>query len=192
MHEMADIQFKRMFRLSRIAYYHLLEQIRVEIEPTLRGKRSAINHSKSYITGEIRLAVTLRWLACGMHYDLCAVYGVSVENFFQVNGVLWPTIEAIDRHLMISFSTNEEDLEKISQEFAAFSHNRFQGCILAVDGIVIRTRCPYLPAEVENSQIFFNREGFFVIVVMAGCDARCKFNLFVNKLRNRLIVRPKF
>ena len=79
---MADIQFKRMFRLSRIAYYHLLEQIRVEIEPTLRGKRSAINHSKSYITGEIRLAVTLRWLAGDMHYMIYVLYMVLVSKTF--------------------------------------------------------------------------------------------------------------
>ena len=84
-----------MFRLSRKTFYHLLEQIRFEIEPILRGKRSAINHSKSYITGEIRLAVTLRWLAGDMHYDLCALYGVSVENFFQVNGVLWPQLKQL-------------------------------------------------------------------------------------------------
>jgi hypothetical protein len=86
-----------------------------------------------------------------MHYDLAALYGVNVENFDQADGVLWPTIEAIDRVLMISFSTEEDDLERRSGEFAQFSHHRLDGCIMAVDGIVIKTRCPDLPSEVLNS-----------------------------------------
>ena len=58
-----------------------------------------------------------------MHYDLATLFGVDVENFYQADGVLRPTIEAIDRQLTICFSTEEDDLERISQEFATFSHN---------------------------------------------------------------------
>ena len=52
MHEMTDKQFKRMFRLTRKSFYHLLEQIQVEIEPRRRGKITAINRSNSSMTAE--------------------------------------------------------------------------------------------------------------------------------------------
>ena len=71
MHHMNDKQFKRMFRLSRESFYLLLEEIRPKIEPITRGKINAMNRSGSYITGETKLAIALRWLAGGMHYDTC-------------------------------------------------------------------------------------------------------------------------
>jgi hypothetical protein len=55
-----------------------------------------------------RLAVTLRWLAGGSYIDLCFAWGVSVASFYGENGVLWPTIEALDDHLKLGFPLKDE------------------------------------------------------------------------------------
>lgn len=172
---MSDSNFKRMFRLNRLVFYELLSHL--DIEPSSKGKINSQNCSGSFICGETRLAVTLRWLAGGSHHDIAHLFGVSVDNFFQANGVLWPTIEAIDQYLKIEFPTNEPELQNIANGFAKYTLPCFNGCIMAVDGIIIRTRCPYL-SEVENTQVYFNRKHIYGVVVMAGCDADCKFIMF--------------
>ena len=52
------------------------------------------------------------------------------------------------------------------------------GCILAIDGLAVKTRCPY-KWEVTNRKDFRNRKGGFGIVVLAGSDIRGKFH-FAN------------
>jgi len=59
MDRMTSTKFKRMFRLSRASFYSLLEQIKLQIEPSVRGKINSINRNGSYISAEARLAITL-------------------------------------------------------------------------------------------------------------------------------------
>ena len=79
------------------------EKIINQIEPSAQGKLKATKRFGSFISGQTRLAVSLRWLAGGSHLDISFAFGVSSENFFNAFGILWPTLEAIDRALMISF-----------------------------------------------------------------------------------------
>jgi hypothetical protein len=167
--------FTRMFRLNRVQFYDLLSKIRVRIEPSDQGKLKATKRYGSFITGQTRLAVALRWLAGGSYLDISFAFGVSAENFFNDKGILWPTLEAIDSVLSISFPLNDEaQLDEIGKGFAKYSFGRMQGCVMAIDGIVIRTRAP-TTREVENVLCFMNRKGFFGIVILAACDANCKF-----------------
>ena len=109
------------------------------------------------ISAETRLAASLRWLAGGSYLDICFAFGISDGTFYKAErGPLWPTLEAIDRELEISFPLNDEaELERISRGFSRFSHNRISGCVLAVDGLVVRSRCPSR-REVRN-QIAFRK-----------------------------------
>ncbi len=53
----------------------------------------------------------------------------------------------------------------------------FKGCVLAIDGWVMQTRMPN-SAEVNSPKDFYNRKGFYGVVVLAGCDGNCKFHSF--------------
>ncbi len=104
-----------------------------------------------------------------------------MSNFFQDDGVLWPTLEVIDKVLTIGFPLNDQKaLERISKDFAQFSHNRMDKCIIAIDGIFISTRMPSFPNEVANNACFASRDGTG-IKVLAGCDAHCKFLFWSSK-----------
>lgn len=48
---------------------------------------------------------------------------------------------------------------------------------MAIDGWVVRTRKPH-HNEVDNVMAYRNRHGCWGLVVMAGCDAHCRFNMF--------------
>jgi hypothetical protein len=114
--------------------------------------------------------------------DISFAFGVSSSNFYQHDGVLWPTLAAINDALTIGFPLNDPVmLDRMAKGFAKCSHGRMTGCVLAVDGIVIRTRAPIFHKEVDNVGCFYNRKGFYGLVVMAGCDSNLKFHFWSAK-----------
>ena len=177
---LSDAQFQRMFRLNRAAFYHLLNLIHEEIAPRLSLNHN-FHNSKKEISPETRLAVTLRWLAGGSYLDICFAFGISISTFFEEEGVVWPTILAIENNLSISLDVSDTALlSSISKGFATYCHGRIHGCIMAIDGLVIRTRAP-TAKEVFNQSSYRNRKGTFGIVIMAGCDHMCRFTMFSPK-----------
>jgi hypothetical protein len=117
----------------------------------------------------------LRWLAGGQQIDLCFGLGIPKIVFYSERGVLWPTIEAIDLVIPIGLPLNKiDELDRISRAFELQSEGVLKGCIMAIDGLVIRTRQPYR-SETQNIRAWCNRKGGFGLVVMAGCDINGKF-----------------
>jgi hypothetical protein len=45
----------------------------------------------------------LRWLAGGIYVDICFAWGIGHSTFYHERGVLWPKIEALDKHLPLGF-----------------------------------------------------------------------------------------
>jgi hypothetical protein len=181
MEQMSDQDFTAMFRMDREAFDELLELVKNKVMVSDRGNVNAKNTSGSVILPRTRLAVTLRWLAGGSVHDICFAFGVARASFYKHNGVLWPTIAAIDNSLSISFPISDVDaLSKIEEGFAEYSFGRLRGCVMAIDGWVVKTRAPY-SSEVDNITCFCNRKGFFALVVMAGVDSECRFLMFSCK-----------
>jgi hypothetical protein len=70
----------------------------IECKPCLKFN---FHNKEREIMPEIRLAITLRWLAGGSYLDICFAFGISRGTFYKDNGVLWGTIGAIDDFLII-------------------------------------------------------------------------------------------
>jgi hypothetical protein len=84
MKHLTDKHFKKMFRLNRCAFYHLLARIRKYLDP----KPGAVsyefyNEALQPISCEVKLAITLRWLAGGSYLDICFAFGLSEGTFFK-------------------------------------------------------------------------------------------------------------
>ena len=62
----------------------------------------------------------------------------------------------------------------------AYSHGRMEHCVLAIDGLVCKTRCP-TSKEVDFPLAYRNRNGGYGLVCFAGCDAHLKFHMFSCK-----------
>ena len=167
-----DETFKKMFRLDRFTFEDLADRLGEHI---IRDEAKAEASSGQPITVCTRLAVTLRWLAGGSHIDLCFACGISKTSFFSDRGVLWPTIEALDTilHMGVPLGDNFA-LDELSKEFRIHSKGVLDGCILAMDGLIVRTRCPYR-WEVPNQRDYRNRKCGFGFLILAGSDVRGKF-----------------
>jgi hypothetical protein len=165
--------FKRMFRVDRYTFDEILEKISPFLDE--KNDQKAINSSGSPVTNKTRLAVTLRWLAGGSYVDLCFAWGVGVSTFYGERGVIWPTIEAIDLAFEMGLPLHDvEKLEELSMGFSEHSGGILDGCVLAMDGFAVLTRQPY-DEEVLYKKDYRYRKGGFGIVVLAGCDAKCRF-----------------
>ena len=68
----------------------------------------------------------------------------------------------------------------MATDFATYSNGELRGCVTAIDGWVARTRKPH-HREVEDIMAYRNRHGCWGLVVLAGCDARCRFTMFSCK-----------
>jgi hypothetical protein len=144
MDEMNELEFEQQFRMPRERFDELQHLIEADIT---RNKEMARRSSGSEVCSKTRLAIVLRFLAGGSYLDIAALYGISQSNFFNSkHGVLWTTLEALDKHLPLEFSLNDEELKKKAEAFAKICGVRGQGgnvmpgCVQAIDGWVMMTR----------------------------------------------------
>ena len=81
-------EFRRTYRMDLACFNKILSTIRDDLEckapESVRGAE---------ITPEIKLSMTLRWLAGGSYLDIYQMHGVSYSSFQKA---LWQTIDAID------------------------------------------------------------------------------------------------
>jgi hypothetical protein len=85
-------------------------------------------------------------------------------------------------------SLDVDSLKKRAEEFATFSNHVLANCVLAIDGWVCRPRAPFQSNEHEDVKSYFGRHGTCAVVVMIGCDARCRFRLFRASSREVLLM----
>ena len=111
--------FKRMFRVDRDTFDYIFNKL----EPHFNvNELKAANSSGEVISLKTRLAVSLRWLAGGSYLDLCFAWGLGISTFYADNGVLWPTIQALDEVFPLGFPVDDEaKLEELSQGFSRHS-----------------------------------------------------------------------
>jgi len=133
--------FKAMFRIDRRTFEELVTKLTPILQKNLVY---ATNSSGSSISINTRLAVTLRWLAGGSYIDLCFAWGIGHSTFFSDRGVLWPTIEALNNLFDIGVPIYDEAaLTALSDGFSTQSHGILRGCIMAMDGLAVKTRAPF-------------------------------------------------
>mgnify|MGYP003387012646 CR=1 FL=1 len=68
----------------------------------------------------------------------------------------------------------------MATDFSTFSNGHLEGCVTAIDGWVAVTRKPYWH-EVTDVMSYRNRHGCWGLVVLAGCDAQCRFTMWSCK-----------
>ena len=165
--------FKRMFRVDRETFSEIMETITPFMKTKNLGK--ARNSSGAPVLLKTRLAVTLCWLAGASYLDLCFGFGIANSTFYHADGVLWPTMEALDAAYSIGFPFHDIDkLEHLSQGFYDHSGGILDGCVLAVDGLGVATRQPFKWEVLYPKDYRFRKRGF-AIIVMAGCDIQARF-----------------
>ena len=166
-----------MFRMSRAKFEELTLLIE-DYMPDINEDMAKLS-SGSTITNRTKLHVTLRWLAGGSYLDLCFGWGISIPSFYEI--CIWPTIDAIDQTFQIGLPLDDlNELKRMADEFSLYSRGQLWGCVTAIDGWVARTRKPF-NSEVADVMSYRNRHDCWGLVVLAGCDAHCRFTVFSCK-----------
>ena len=81
MNQLPDTLFRRMFRVTRVAFDELVKLLEPKIA---KNTEKAMNSSGSPISTITRLAVTLRWLAGGQQIDLCFAWGIGTISIISL------------------------------------------------------------------------------------------------------------
>jgi hypothetical protein len=109
-------EFKETYRVSRELFDSLLSSVRDEL--TTVNTDQAERSSSGPVLPEIRLSMTLRWLAGGSFLDIMRLHKVSKTEFYQS---LWRTIDAINNNpdFKIAFPFDIDSLVNIEAGFRA-------------------------------------------------------------------------
>lgn len=158
-----DVQeFRLTLRMKPDTYDALLELLR-------DGLTKKHTNCRTPVSAEIRLAVTLRFLALGDCFRSLSHQfrlGLSTTRLI-VRTTCQVIIKYLQSRYLVTPSTEQEWIE-ISDNFNAKWH--FPHCIGTVDGKHIRISQPF-----NSGTYFYNYKGYFSTVLLAIADADYKF-----------------
>ena len=127
------------------------------------------------ISGEVRLAITLRMLAGGSYLDLGIIFGTGSTHPYAIFRQVVMNWICDDRLVDISgveYSKDEDRMNAVAMDFADGSNHLFSGCIGAVDGWIVKIQKPCKKDGVLNPKSFYSRKGFYGLSVQAIVDKK--------------------
>ena len=186
---LSNRMFYRLFRMHRPCFVHLCEKIEKSVgskvfksekyieSMILKGhtnKESSmmiahIQKNGPYIPGEVKVAMTLRILAGASYLDMYLWFNVNPDYVRYLTRKVMKDWFCNDDVVLIDFYKlleSTEDTNTIRNAFARKTDGIMNGCIGAVDGWVVKIRCPSWK-EVLNPGKYFCRKGFYGINVQA-------------------------
>ena len=185
----SDLQFRRMFRMTRDCFDLLCNTIiagvgekafksEAYIDAFLKGKNymydANVATTGGYIAGEVKLAITLRLLAGGDALDIGVIFDVYPGHIGTiVYHVLSDWVKGLNiGKIDISKYLNDVNaMSIVSEGFAERSNGVLKGAIGAIDGWLVRIRAPsWFSDRVSSPITFFSRKGFFALNVQCIVD----------------------
>ena len=192
----SDAMFFRLFRMKPESFEVLCEKIKMAVGPatfkseeylswlgdgevanTKRGVmyRNSRNFSGDYVSGEWKLAMTLRYLAGAKYLDLYLWSSIYPDHIkIIVNEVIQEWI-CNDKVFNINFYDNVLDNKansnRIRREFSSKTEGILSGCIGAVDGWLVKILSP-TTNEVPNPGSYFSRKNVYGLNVQVIVDKR--------------------
>jgi hypothetical protein len=195
---LTERQFRRYFRMSKSVFQELCDNI-VDIVGqdefkseeyidnivnSLPRVGSANNiflaHRAStggFVSGEVKLALTLRILGGGTYMDMAMIFETSFNHahkIFKHVIVEWLCHKAFYPIDGIKYCCNEEEMKNVALQFASASNGVISGCIGALDGWVVKILKPTRRDNVPDAQSFYSRKGYYGVNVQAIVDKKKK------------------
>ena len=193
--KISDRMFYRMFRMHRPCFYSLCTKIEKAVgregfksEKYINNLRN-LGHSTrissmyhacketagEWVQGELKVAITLRYLAGASYLDLFMAYHVSPDYILVIISEVKREWFCHEKVLPFNYIRdvlgNRSRLETVAQQFGERSGGVLNGCIGAIDGWLVRIICP-TRREVKNPGKYMSRKGFFSINVQVICDKK--------------------
>ena len=77
----------------------------------------------------------------------------------------------------IGLPSDTEKLRQVASGFTRCTNSELFGCVSAIDGWTCKTHKPH-QSEVGDVMAYRYQHGCWGLVVLAGCDADCHYNIF--------------
>ena len=131
------------------------------------------NSMGGFVSGEIKLAITMRILGGGSYLDCALFFEVSFNHAHKIfNEVVteWlchPSFNAING---IKYCRDDDEMNAVAMQFSQSSNGVINGCIGALDGWLVKIKQPSSRDGVPNPQSFYSRNGYYAINVQVIVD----------------------
>ncbi len=130
------------------------------------------------MSGEIKLAITLRVLGGASYLDCLLFFEVSFNHAHEifkeviVNWIRHPSFGPING---IEYCCNDAQMHAVALQFAQSSRGVINGCIGALDGWLVKIKKPCKCDGVQNPQSFYSRKGLVNTQVIVDRNKRILF-----------------
>ena len=190
-------QFRRYFRMSKIYFqllcdkiedivgadvfkseFYLNEMLKSPLIAKNCGRNIFVAHDSStggVISGEVKLALTLRILGGATYMDMAMVFDISFNHahkIFKQVVLDWLTNESFYPINGVEYCNDDAMMSEVALQFSNASNGVINGCIGAVDGWVVKIQKPSPKDNIMNAQSFYSRKGFYGINVQAIVDRK--------------------
>ena len=147
--------------------------------PRLKRMRSMYHAQRAtsggYICGEVKVAITLRLLSGGSYLDLAALYNVGYSHIYEIFHHCiseWICRDEVIKFPGIDYLDDFNAMQRTADLFrnSGCHGGILNGCIGALDGWIVKIRCPRESDGVGGTDEFYCRKGFYGINVQAIVD----------------------
>jgi hypothetical protein len=181
-HELTDIEFRRMFRMTRQAFTKLCKKVGDSVgdnifksehktRPVTKTTKATLFRGGE-VSGEVRLATYLRLMAGASYLDLFMIYDIKKKQIYSSfnkvaewinNTFTLPLVKALQEK-------DEAFFEELSKAFSRDSNGVYIGCIGALDGLAVKIKRPIVSKKLPNPGAYYCRKGFYALNCQAICD----------------------
>lgn len=164
-------QFRRYFRMERECFHYLCDRIIANVGEgafkseeylyemkhgyVVEDRQANILHAHEhttggFVSGEVKLALTLRLLAGGSYMDLALLFDVGFSTAYEILHKVvkeWILDDRLVKINGVDYCEDEERMAKVACEFAKRSNYVMNGCIGAIDGWIVKIRKPSITKD---------------------------------------------
>lgn len=185
--------FYRLFRMKKLCFVKLCNKIKIVVGEKEFKSEAYIENLKNlgystkesqmyqchlvtcgeYVPGEVELAITLQILAGASYLDMFLWYNISPDHARKIFRTVTKNWICNDKVIEINFYKNvlhnPNNIKIITEHFAEKSDGVLSGIIGALDGWLVRIKCPAF-WEADNAGKYYSHKGFYAINVQVIVD----------------------
>ena len=135
------------------------------------------NRLWGFVSGEVKLALTLRLLAGGSYLDMCLLYEVVSTYAYKIFHFViqeWILDDRLVKINGVEYMQDRVRLEEVARQYSQHSGGLLNGCIGAIDGWIVRIKKPSKLDNVSNPGSFYSRKGCFGLNLVCIVDKQKK------------------
>lgn len=174
-------EFLMAYRMPVHHFHELVDLLKHKIECSMTEQNAHNSTGRAAIQPEIKVAMTLRYLAGAPIIDLRLIYKIAVQTCRRI---IWAVLDAINASITFRFPTTPEEMQQAANTFATERSRKdpagryvWEGQIAALDGCHFGQLNPGV--AVPNAQDYYvSRKGMYALLAVAACDAFYRFVLF--------------